>query len=244
VQLIIDAAAKAVTKLQSLPAGHKETFASGFIDLTTKLHSRTDEFLASCEAVPAGLPDPLPQPNVLFKPNRKRGYTGTEAAEEAEKDARRARRRAERDAEALRRENEARSQELLKEHTARCELATSSSDELSDPPITQVTENEARSDSNDDIIPSSHPTKASSFIQVPATAPTSTRSSARSRKHTKKFESQHTRDITAVEGKEQRRKEREAKANRTGTGRTKAAEALAQTSQLLDGIELPFRSSQ
>ena len=30
---------------------------------------------------------------------------------------------------------------------------------------------------------------------------------------------------------------------RTGTGRTKAAEALAQTSQLLNGIELPFRSS-
>jgi hypothetical protein len=46
-QLIIDAAAKAVKKLRSLPIGHKETFASGFIDLTLKLHSRTDEFMAS-----------------------------------------------------------------------------------------------------------------------------------------------------------------------------------------------------
>ena len=36
----------------------------------------------------------------------------------------------------------------------------------------------------------------------------------------------------------------EAKANRTGTDRTKAIEALVQTSQLLDGVELPFRSSQ
>ena len=42
--------------------------------------------------MPAEMPDPLPQPNVLFKQNRKRGYIGAEAAEEAEKDARRARR--------------------------------------------------------------------------------------------------------------------------------------------------------
>ena len=46
-----------------------------------------------------------------------------------------------------------------------------------------------------------------------------------------------------MEEKEQRRKDREAKANRTGTGRTKAAEALAHTSQLLDSVELVFRSS-
>jgi hypothetical protein len=136
VQLIINATAKAVTKLQSLPIGHKETFASGFINLTTKLHSRTDEFLASCEAVSARLPDPLPQSNVLFKLNRKQGYIGTEAVEEAEKDARRVRRRAEHDAKALRRENEACSQELLKEYTVCCKLATSSSDKLLDPPIT------------------------------------------------------------------------------------------------------------
>ena len=204
--MIIDAAAKVVIKLQSLPAGHKETFASGFIDLTMKLHSRTDEFLASREAMSAELPDPLPQPNVLFKPNRKRGYTGTEAAEEAEKDARRTRRRAERDAEALRRENKARSQELLKERTAYYDLATSSSDELSDPPITQVTKNETRSDSDDDIIPSSHLIEASSSIQVPITTPTSTRSSIRSKKYIRKFESQHARDIIVAEGKEERRK--------------------------------------
>jgi hypothetical protein len=144
----------------------------------------------------------------------------------------------------LRRENEARSQELLEERTAYYNLATSSSDELSDPLITQVTENEIRSNSDNDIIPSSHPAKASSFIKVPATAPTSTRLSARSRKHTRKFESQHARDITVAEAKEERRKQREAKANRTGTSRTKAVEALAQTSQLLDGVELLFRSSQ
>ena len=128
-------------------------------------------------------------------------------------------------------------------------LATSSSDELSDLPITQVTENETDSESDDDdedeVIPSTYPPS----IQVPATvststAPTSTRSSTRSRRHTRKFESQHARDITTMEAKEERRKQREAKANRTGTGRAKAAEALAQTSQLLDGVELPFRSSQ
>jgi hypothetical protein len=52
----------------------------------------------------------------------------------------------------------------------------------------------------------------------------------RSRKYIRKFESQHIRDIITVEAKEEYRKQREAKANRMGTGRTKAAEALAQTS--------------
>jgi hypothetical protein len=66
----------------------------------------------------------------------------------------------------------------------------------------------------------------------------------RSRKYIRKFESQHIRDIIAVEAKEEYRKQREAKANRTGTGRTKAAEALAQTSQLLSSIVLLFHSSQ
>jgi hypothetical protein len=47
-----------------------------------------------------------------------------------------------------------------------------------------------------------------------------------------------------MEAKKERRKQREAKANRTSTGRTKAAETLAQTSQLLNSVELPFRSSQ
>ena len=61
---------------------------------------------------------------------------------------------------------------------------------------------------------------------------------------TRKFESQHARDIAAIGAKKERRKQREAKANRTSTSKTKAAEPLAQTSQLLDGVELPFRSSQ
>jgi hypothetical protein len=165
--------------------------------------------------------------------------------EEDEKNARCVRRRAERDTKALRRENKARSQELLGEHTVYYNLVTLSSDELSDPPITQVTKNETGSDNSDnDIIPSSHPAEASSFIQVPATTPTSTQLSTHSRKHTRKFESQHARDIAIAKAKEQRRKQQEVKANRTGTGRAKAVEALAQTSQLLDGIELPFRSSQ
>jgi hypothetical protein len=123
------------------------------------------------------------------------------------------------------------------------QLATSSSDELLDPLITQVSKNETKSD-DDEVIPSSYPLEASTSIQVPATIPTSTQSSIRSRKHTRKFESQHARDIVVIEAKEQRRKQREAKANRTGTGRTKAAEALAQTSQLLNGVALLFHSSQ
>ena len=39
--------------------------------------------------MPAELPDPLLQPNVMFKAKRKRGLIGREAAEENEKDARR-----------------------------------------------------------------------------------------------------------------------------------------------------------
>jgi hypothetical protein len=57
------------------------------------------------------------------------------------------------------------------------DLATSSSNKLSDPPTTQVVfENEPKSDSdgdNDDVIPASYTPKASTLVQVPATAPTS-----------------------------------------------------------------------
>ena len=88
-QLIIDDAAKVVETLRSLPAGQKEVFASGFHNLTAKLQARTSDFLAHRMAIPAELPDPLPQPNVLFKKKRNRGYTGAEAIEENEKDARR-----------------------------------------------------------------------------------------------------------------------------------------------------------
>jgi hypothetical protein len=83
------------------------------------------------------------------------------------------------------------------------DLAASSSDELSDPLITQVvSENETKSDdgdsnSNDDVVPSSHPPEASTSIQVPATAPTLTvQSSMRSKKHKSKYESQHTHGIS------------------------------------------------
>jgi hypothetical protein len=322
-----------VETLRSLPADQKEVFAFGFHTLTTKLQTRISDFLAHREAMPTELPDPLPQPNVLFKKKRTRGYTGAEAAEENEKDARRAQKQAERDAEDQRREGDRISQDLRQEHMTRHKeaekdihrkeiqehtatvverrrhyglvaladsdltpdpdplseedvsmedadsdigaldfldnmedtgemeiggplgmgdhLATSSSDELSDPPITQVAENEtdSESESADEVIPSSYPPEASTSIQVPATTPTSTappstRSSIRSKKHTRKFESQYARDVVAIEAKKQRRKQREAKANRTGIGRTKAVEALAQTSQLLTNVELLFRSSQ
>jgi hypothetical protein len=69
-----------------------------------------------------------------------------------------------------------------------------------DPLITQVPEN----NSDNDIIPSSYSAKASSSIQA--------------------------QDIAIIEAKKQRRKKMELKANRTSTGRTKIAEALAQTS--------------
>jgi hypothetical protein len=113
---------------------------------------------------------------------------------------------------------------------------------FADPPIIQVSKNETKSD-DEEVIPSSYPLEVSTFIQVPATTHTSTRSSMRSRKYIRKFESQHIWDIIAVEAKEEYRKQREAKANRMGTGRTKAAEALAQMSQLLSSVALPFRSS-
>lgn len=233
VQLIIDSAARVVETLRSLPAGQKEIFASGFYDLTSKLQSRTSEIMASRQAMPAELPPPLPQPNVLFKANRRRGYTGREAAEEEEKEVRRALKQAEREGELQRIENEAMSQDLCQEHLARHEPE-------------KVRRQESKSDDEDDFVPATYPPESSNFIQVPATTPTSTiRSTLRtSRKPTKRFESQNVRDIAAVELKEQHRRDREAKANRTGAGRTKKAETLAQTSQLLDGVELPFRSSQ
>jgi hypothetical protein len=43
------------------------------------------------------------------------------------------------------------------------QLTTSSSDELLDPPITQVSENKTESD-DDEVIPSSHPLEASTSI--------------------------------------------------------------------------------
>jgi hypothetical protein len=86
-QLIIDDAVKVVETLRSLLAGQKKVFASGFHDLTTKLQARTSEFLTHRKAIPTRLPDPLPQPNILFKKKRNRGYIRAEAAEENEKNA-------------------------------------------------------------------------------------------------------------------------------------------------------------
>ena len=46
-----------------------------------------------------------------------------------------------------------------------------------------------------------------------------------------------------MEAKKERRKQCEAKANRTDISRIKAVETLAQMSQLLNSVELPFHSS-
>jgi hypothetical protein len=70
-----------------------------------------------------------------------------------------------------------------------------------------------------------------------------TRSFICNKKHTRKFESQYAQDIVVIKAKEERRKQQKAKANKTGTGRTKATEALAQTSQLLNSVKLLFCSS-
>jgi hypothetical protein len=69
-QRVLDAAATAIEKLRSLPPGQKEAFAAGFVDLTLQLGSRADEMMASRQALPAELPDPLPQPNIKYKAHR------------------------------------------------------------------------------------------------------------------------------------------------------------------------------
>jgi hypothetical protein len=137
-------------------------------------------------------------------------------------------------------------------------LILSSSDK-SEPSSLLASENEAEDDDGEvDMVSALYPAEGS--VQISATAPVLSTKRAKkhwsqilgpssikprsNRKSSKKFTSQNTRDIVAAEEKELRRKEREAKANRTGSGRTKKAEALADTSQMLDGVELPFRSSQ
>jgi hypothetical protein len=69
-------------------------------------------------------------------------------------------------------------------------------------------------------------------------------STRKSRRPTQRFESQYGRDVALIEMKEQRRRQRQEQANRTGTGRGVREEAQAQVSKLLDGVVLPFRSSQ
>lgn len=118
-QLILDAAAKAVEKLKSLPPGRKETYAASFDDFTSKLITRADEITSSGALLPAQLPDPLPKPNVKFNRGvRRRGYTAREAAEEDESDRRRAQVRRNREAEARLREDQIWSAENVAAHTA------------------------------------------------------------------------------------------------------------------------------
>lgn len=84
------------------------------------------------------------------------------------------------------------------------------SDEFSDLLITQVvSENKTQSnnennnsnsdDSEDKVIQASQPPKASTSIQAPATAPITTQFSIHSRARTRKYESQHARDVAAID---------------------------------------------
>jgi hypothetical protein len=118
-QLIIDAATKAVAKLRSLPPGQKEGYAYGFDQLAAKLGARQDEITSSKQALPAELPDTLPQPNVMFKKGRRRGYTGREAAKEEEKSKRSHAKELVRQAESCRAEDQAWSKELKQDHINR-----------------------------------------------------------------------------------------------------------------------------
>jgi hypothetical protein len=118
-QLIIDAATKAVQKLKSLPPGEKEEYASGFDQLASKLACKQDEITSSRQAMPSELPDAIPKQDVLFKRNRRRGYTAREAAEEEEKNQRRHAKEAIRQAESARAEEYIWSKELKLEHLAR-----------------------------------------------------------------------------------------------------------------------------
>jgi hypothetical protein len=56
-QLILDAAATAIEKLNSLPPGRKETYAASFADMTSKLATRADEITSSRALLPAQPPD-------------------------------------------------------------------------------------------------------------------------------------------------------------------------------------------
>jgi hypothetical protein len=118
-QLIRDAATKAIKTLKALPAGQKESFASGFETVILELGEKASEMVKRREVMPIELPPPLPQPNVMFKAKRRRGYTRREAAEEAEKDRRRALVSSAHDANAERAEERAWSKELKAKHVAR-----------------------------------------------------------------------------------------------------------------------------
>jgi hypothetical protein len=105
--------------LKSLPPGQKEAYASRFDYLASKLRVKQDEITSSRKALPAELPDALPQPNVLYKKNRRRGYTGREAAEYEESMKRLQAERAIREAESKRVEEHAWNKELKEELLAR-----------------------------------------------------------------------------------------------------------------------------
>jgi len=332
-QLIIDAATKAVAKLKTLAPGQKETYASGFNQLVSTLDTRQDEITSSRRALPAQLPNALPRPEVLFPKNRRRGYTGREAAEDNEKSARRVAKEKERQAESERAENERWNTEIRQEHINRhcaaraaredalasvasaslarevIEISSDDSDETAslyeemaaevkaealedefdisglvetgsplllsrDPSETPAENARVENTEAENAEVSSESDEEESDEDLPNISqladltgerpickkrqrkdytkilPPSSVSLRSSRRPTKKADSQNARDEAAKEAKEERKKAREAKANRIGTGRTKRQEALAKSTQLMDeivadtGIELPFRGSQ
>jgi hypothetical protein len=70
-QIIINSTAKAIKMLRSLSTRTKEVFTAGFHELTSQLQAKTSEHLAHRREMPTKLPNPLPQPNVLHKANRR-----------------------------------------------------------------------------------------------------------------------------------------------------------------------------
>jgi hypothetical protein len=87
--------------------------------LAAKLAWKQDEITSSRQAMPSELPDAIPKSDVLFKRNRRRGYTAREAAEEEEKNKRRQAKEIVRQAKSGRAEERAWSEELKRDHKAR-----------------------------------------------------------------------------------------------------------------------------
>src|ERR1700722_10688314 len=93
VELIQEAALAAIEKLNTLPAGQAEHFASSFKKRTERLTVAQDKLSANLALLPATLPEALVEPKPRqFPTSRKRAMTGREAAEEQEADERRQRR--------------------------------------------------------------------------------------------------------------------------------------------------------
>jgi hypothetical protein len=101
-QMVEESALAVFDKLKRLPPGMKESFAKAFAKGAESLLAQQESMLASQEAFPPTLPEPLVEETPLqFRRGKRRAMTGLEIAEERERDASRQRRRDERSAAAL-----------------------------------------------------------------------------------------------------------------------------------------------